>query len=134
MLRTWAAKLVTRFTEWFTRRVKLPAFRTRAPKSSPDERRQWILALGTHPGFQLLVAELNNRRLLTEDELSKMVRSVTFQGTAEELRKMYRLQEQAYWAGWLQSKLVAAAHLEKWLASQAEQAQENYQVPEDNLG
>src|SRR5262245_54189851 len=120
---TWEVlvlRLYKRVVEWLRRRKTtwLPDQAVKAPVSTPEERRQWIIALGSHPGFQLLTLELNNRRVRAQRELRNLTESLALKGSLEDFRAIVRAQEEAYWSNWLQMKLEHATNLEPFVRAQ----------------
>lgn len=84
------------------------AKRLTAPVYSHEDLRALLTSLASHPGFQYLLIELNNRHASLSGQLDYLTHDTALSGTPEDFRKIVRLQEAVFWSGWLQRQTTRA--------------------------
>lgn len=83
--------------------------RVRVPEYSSSEKCELLRSLADHPGFQYLMAEIEERRALLENTRLSLTQQIASQASAEALvRDLIRLDEALFWTGWIQDKVRRA--------------------------
>ena len=101
--------MVKRLLTWLRGEKAVPLFPAiQAPTYSPEERADLLATLATHPGFELLISELHNKRLHSELHMP----SLKSPRSLDDL--IYNAVEQTRWdtqrreRGWLEAQVVQA--------------------------
>ena len=99
--------MVKRLLTWLKGTQTVPLFPAiKIPEYTPEERAELLATLASHPGFELLVSELHNRRLLVETHRP----SLKTPRSLDDL--IYNAVEQTKWdaqraeRGWLETQVV----------------------------